>query len=203
MFKNTIWKTRLHWLYVKAKIKKSLFKPPKANTISGHLNLLEGISLQGIVSRLPQGSCVVEIGSYLGRSSAFICEALPGKSQLVCIDIWENDTMKPKRQKDAFLKFKKNMAGYENKYTAIRGKSNEVVCTWQRPIDLLWIDGDHSYEACLSDLTRWFPHLKQGCWVVVHDYLHPCGVDRAVKEYLSDKISEYFFVKSTFYGRKS
>ena len=35
--------------------------------------------------------------------------------------------------------------------------------------DFLFIDGDHSYQACLDDITTWYPSLMPGGIVVFHD----------------------------------
>lgn len=36
-------------------------------------------------------------------------------------------------------------------------------------IDLLYIDGDHSYEGIMHDLTEFRPHLNPGAFVLAHD----------------------------------
>jgi predicted O-methyltransferase YrrM len=40
---------------------------------------------------------------------------------------------------------------------------------WQTPIDFLFIDGDHSYEACLNDWRDWSPFVTRGGVVAFHD----------------------------------
>lgn len=37
-------------------------------------------------------------------------------------------------------------------------------------IDLLWIDGDHSYEQVTNDLANYLPRVRQGGVVLMHDY---------------------------------
>ena len=41
--------------------------------------------------------------------------------------------------------------------------------TWEQPIDLLFIDGDHSYENCLRDWEEWSPFIVKGGYVAFHD----------------------------------
>lgn len=36
--------------------------------------------------------------------------------------------------------------------------------------DLIYIDGDHSYEGCLRDITDWYPKVKKGRFLVGDDY---------------------------------
>ncbi|HVG18150.1 MAG TPA: class I SAM-dependent methyltransferase [Blastocatellia bacterium] len=46
-------------------------------------------------------------------------------------------------------------------YNAARG--------WQRPIDFLFIDGDHSYEGCMQDWDEWSNFVPEGGVVAFHD----------------------------------
>jgi predicted O-methyltransferase YrrM len=38
------------------------------------------------------------------------------------------------------------------------------------PIDLLYIDGDHSAEACLSDFDQFAPLVREAGLVIIDDY---------------------------------
>lgn len=54
-------------------------------------------------------------------------------------------------------------------------------------LDFVFIDADHSYEGCKTDISAWFPKLKPGGLLSGHDYNnvdYPCfGVDKAVDEF--------------------
>lgn len=55
-------------------------------------------------------------------------------------------------------------------------------------LDFIYIDADHSYKGCKRDLEAWYPKLKKGGVIIVHDY-HCCvGVRRAVTEFLVTKL---------------
>jgi hypothetical protein len=50
--------------------------------------------------------------------------------------------------------------------------SNDAVKDWAtypRPIGLLFVDGDHSYEACRADVDQWLPFVAQGGYMLLHD----------------------------------
>jgi predicted O-methyltransferase YrrM len=49
--------------------------------------------------------------------------------------------------------------------------SNDAVRGWQGEIDLLLIDGDHSYEATRDDFDNWSPHVADGGTILFHDAL--------------------------------
>jgi hypothetical protein len=55
-------------------------------------------------------------------------------------------------------------------------------------LDMVFLDGDHSYEGVVADLAAWWPKLKEGGWLGGHDWSNPnpafrFGVDRAVTEW--------------------
>lgn len=55
----------------------------------------------------------------------------------------------------------------------LRGRSQEVGLEFYGgPIDLLFIDGDHSYQGVKDDIKVWFPHVKEGGGIIAfHDYI--------------------------------
>jgi hypothetical protein len=63
-------------------------------------------------------------------------------------------------------------AGVSNHVKSHGAYSTEVASSWNRPIRLLWIDGDHSYEGAKKDLEGFFPHLVPLGVVAFHDALN-------------------------------
>jgi hypothetical protein len=54
--------------------------------------------------------------------------------------------------------------------------SSEVVAPgWNRPIGLLWVDGDHTFEGVRRDIRCWEPHLVSGGLLAFHDASEPSG----------------------------
>lgn len=51
-------------------------------------------------------------------------------------------------------------------------RSAEMAASWDRPIRLLWIDGDHSYEGTKTDLDGFLPHVMTQGVVAFHDALN-------------------------------
>lgn len=53
-------------------------------------------------------------------------------------------------------------------------------------VDFVFIDGDHSYEGCSTDIAVWWPKLKDGGLLSGHDYRDErnYGVKQAVHEFL-------------------
>jgi hypothetical protein len=48
-----------------------------------------------------------------------------------------------------------------------------VATKWSRPIGLLHLDGDHTYEGVVADLQAWLPHLTWDAVVALDDATDP------------------------------
>lgn len=54
--------------------------------------------------------------------------------------------------------------------TFYQGDSVEIAKSYNDgPIDVLFIDGDHTYNGCHRDIEAWIPHLKGNGTVLFHD----------------------------------
>ena len=51
--------------------------------------------------------------------------------------------------------------------------------------DLLFVDGDHSYEGCMADLEKHFPGLEPGGHLVLHDCYAGLAVQPAVFDFVA------------------
>lgn len=58
----------------------------------------------------------------------------------------------------------------------IHGDSQMVAKLWDKPISLLFIDGDHSYEGVKKDTLSWEPFVKKGGTILFHDTDYIGGV---------------------------
>ena len=52
-------------------------------------------------------------------------------------------------------------------------------------VDLLFIDGDHSYEGCTRDLENWYDNVSPGGHVLLHDCYFGCEVQPAVVDFIA------------------
>ena len=122
--------------------------------IATHLTFPEKLELFCLTRIIKEKNpLVVEIGSYLGASSCFLAEGLKRVGCVVCIDSWQNDAM-TEGTRDTFLEFTKNTKKFSNRIVAVRGLSQDVhnqIVEIKKPIHLLFIDGDHSYDSVKND----------------------------------------------------
>ena len=56
---------------------------------------------------------------------------------------------------------------HRENWTFIHGNSLEI--DWDKPIDILMIDGSHKYEAVKADYEKYEPFVKNGGLIVMHD----------------------------------
>jgi hypothetical protein len=71
--------------------------------------------------------------------------------------------------------------------TFLQGDSKLISQGWNIPIDVLFIDGDHSYLGCKIDIESWFPHVKEGGVMLFHDCDESSpGVVQAVAEFVNN-----------------
>jgi len=144
---------------------------------AGWLSAEEGREL----ARLAGGKAVLEIGSYCGRST--ICLAQEARNVSV-VDTFQGDgTALPGNTLNLF---KKNLrrAGIHDRVTVHEGLSSDVLPALPPVFDLVFIDGDHSYESVMADARMAAEVIRPGGLLVFHDYGRPQdpGVTRAVDE---------------------
>ena len=52
------------------------------------------------------------------------------------------------------------------------------------PYDVLFIDGDHSYEGCSADIANWYGGLARNGHMLLHD-CHKHGVQDAIADFIT------------------
>jgi predicted O-methyltransferase YrrM len=147
-----------------------------------HLTRKERLLLYKLALSLPQNCTALEVGSYLGASACFLASGVKERhGRVFCVDTWKNEEMS-EGLRDTFSEFQANVKPYEDVIIALRGKSDNVAEEFNEGIDLLFIDGGHSYEAVKADVEAWFPKLNVNAIVIFHDYQWAEGVQRVVDE---------------------
>ncbi|MCX7744995.1 MAG: class I SAM-dependent methyltransferase [Flavobacteriales bacterium] len=154
----------------------------------------------------PPEAVIVEIGSFMGRSTASFAFGCMGSSKHVyAIDLFEGDNYM--YGSGDFLKtFNENIkaCGLEQFVTPIKQNSLQAASTWSKPIDILFIDGSHEYEDVKADFYGFYPHVKKGGIVAIHDIKGKWeGVIRFWKEVCNSGLLDNIgMVSSLGYGTK-
>jgi predicted O-methyltransferase YrrM len=124
----------------------------------------ELFTMQAIVQSLPDDAVVVQIGAGVGTGSLGMVEMKPS-IQMYTIDISEGGPFGGlQNERNAFAD-----TGLPLPHQ-ILGDSQEVWKDWKEPIDLIFIDGDHSETGLQRDIDGWLQFLKPGGYVLFHDY---------------------------------
>lgn len=130
--------------------------------------------LYGLARSIKPKVCV-EIGSARGKSACFVGLALRrnGSGKLYAIDPHSATNWNDTDSVDSFAIITENLrkAGVTEFVEIVRKTSHEAAKCWERKIDLIFIDGDHSYEGVKADWELFLPHLSEFGVVVFHDTL--------------------------------
>lgn len=147
------------------------------------------------VLRRDEPARICEIGAFCGVSTMVFTQeihrARGNMGGIVnSIDPWadgcETDPEETRNGESVFEAWRRNVKRYS--HAAIsnyfdRSKSEDAACLFPDGIfDLVFIDGDHSYEAVKSDIRNYLPKVRDGGILAGHDFGQFEGVTQAVLE---------------------
>lgn len=140
--------------------------------VEGYLYDAEAQQLYDLARSVRSG-CIVEIGSYRGRSTVMLAKgAQEAGTHVYAIDphfeAVDGIATYGKADRTAFLR---NIleAGVSEVVRKIDLPSSVAVAGWQEPIALLWIDGGHDYANAKHDFEHWSPFVMEGGVIAYHD----------------------------------
>lgn len=154
------------------------------NSKSGLTNFCEYVK-----KNLGENITLLEIGSYVGDSSVIFATYF---KRVICVDPWINgyDQTDPASysydMKIIESEFDLNIKSFKN-ITKIKKKSDEYApMIKNESIDIVYIDGLHTYEGCKKDIIDYLPKVKIGGFISGHDFdiVKFPGVVKAVNEKL-------------------
>ncbi len=161
------------------------------------LSLLRGMS--GSVLTM------AEIGVFAGATSEYLLRHEP-RLELLMVDPWhaapsgstyaksrDRVARLPQDQMDALAELATHRTALAGKRRSIlRRTSADAAAQFGSTspmFNLVFIDAEHTYEACRADMAAWWPLVKPGGILCGHDYGHRRypGVARAVDEFAASK----------------
>jgi precorrin-6B methylase 2 len=78
---------------------------------------------------------------------------------------------------------------YLKRVVRVWGDSKIVGEAWPFMIDYIFIDGDHTADGCRGDIESWFDHVREGGYMLFHDYGSPNWPD--VKTVVDEMMKDY------------
>lgn len=71
---------------------------------------------------------------------------------------------------------------------------NSIDFVLSQPVNVLFIDGDHSYEGCKADIDHWYPQMAKNGVMLFHDAdATSPGVVQAIEEFVKEKGLEVWY----------
>lgn len=119
-------------------------------------------------------SVFVELGTHYGNSYFAFCQGVEKIAMNTCcyaVDTWKGDEHAGAYGEEVFNKVTQHNQGhYAGFSTLIRSSFDEAVHHFEDgSIDLLHIDGLHTYDAVRHDFETWVPKLSDRAIVLFHD----------------------------------
>lgn len=122
------------------------------------------------VKRASNGAHFVEVGAWLGKSTACMAVEIINskkKIQFDVVDTWKGSKEHRKFsaiKKDTLYKdFLKNMKPAKGAFKPLRMTSIEASKLYEdESLDFVFIDASHEYEDVKEDVRHWFPKIKKG-----------------------------------------
>ena len=175
----------------------------------GQLVMEEGLLLRRQARLISADLAIVEVGSYTGKSAC--CLGVGSRegfgAPVYAVDMWWSGTSRKGRNFKTHVKgepqgsskfhWPEVLAVFQHRLEAFHltdvvrptmGASATVAATFDKPIGLLHIDAEHTYEGCKADFEAWSPKVSPHGWVALHDYANkPDGAD-GVRRYIDGEV---------------
>jgi predicted O-methyltransferase YrrM len=141
-----------------------------ASAVEGWLSDDQGRALHAAASATTGRGAIVEIGSWKGRSTIWLASgARRARHRVVAIDPHAGSHEDPSAS--TFDAFRTNLerAGLAGQVEVMVMTSADAARTMEGPVELLFVDGDHSREGAARDADLWLPRVLPGGVVMFHD----------------------------------
>jgi hypothetical protein len=156
-------------------------KAPGKKQISapGYLGENEARFLGLLAAATPGKGVIVEIGSFKGKSTVVLASVAAhyGLGPVVAIDPHTAPSVTDPPIEKGSPTYEEFLNALQTSQVAFhvevhRANSADIAKFWNRPIRLLWIDGDHTYPGVKLDFDGFAPYLCPGAVIAFHDSLN-------------------------------
>jgi predicted O-methyltransferase YrrM len=132
-----------------------------------------GAEILRLLDRYQPKVCV-ELGTFQGASAIPVARSIRRwGGMLTCVDTWSTDIFRAGNPIEPWMLVtcarNVSAAGLTN-VRYLPSTTVEAARIWTEPIDYIYVDADHHYEAVLADLEAWVPHVRKGGVIAGDDY---------------------------------
>ncbi len=143
------------------------------------------LAMYRLAATWPTRGDIVELGAWVGLTTCYLAAAcrVRGHGCVHAVDTFkgtkEGDTQYGSIEKlggSTLREFRDRIhtARLDDRVHTLVGLTSDMVREYRgRPIRMLLIDADHSYDGVRSDFELWSPLVVPGGLIVFHDYLMP------------------------------
>jgi predicted O-methyltransferase YrrM len=146
------------------------------------INITKALSIQGWMSdeeltwlaqQASTHKVIVEVGCYAGRSTRALADHTSGKI-ITVDDFLGSDKERPLSKEDSvklYSEFRENLQEHLEGNKLVVCHPSDIGDTRYKSLtpDMVFIDGDHSYEGVARDIKYWGSRLKPGGLLSGHD----------------------------------
>jgi len=187
-----------------------MLKMDEFNNIKGFLSHEEGLFLYRLTKEYCMKGVAVEIGSYCGKSACYIGQACKeNNTYLVTIDHHRGSEEQQlgqeyfdpqefdykKNRVNTLPTLLKNISKFnlDNSIRAIVSDSASAAESLEDDLDIVFIDGSHTFESARLDYASWKGKIRKGGILAIHD-IYDTEVDggQAPKEIYEKALKENF-----------
>lgn len=137
------------------------------------------LRLYDVTAKLPKEKVVVELGVRWGNSTTALLAAVNDTGG----HLYSVDLLSPSGGASVYLDTEPN-------WTFILGDDMDIVKTWSKPIDHLFIDTSHKFEHTLSELRQWGKWVKLEGIITLHDTSND-EVMSAINKFMEENPNKY------------
>ena len=154
-----------------------------AEEVEGWLSKKEGMLLYELAKACKKG-CIVEIGSWKGKSTIYIANG--ANQKVYAIDPHKGCDGEKFTGKDSYQEFLDNISNFKlmDKVVPIVDYSINASKDFNNEVGFIFIDGSHDYRDVREDFEAWFEKVRECGIIAMHDTVMKYGPRTIANKYI-------------------
>ena len=159
---------------------------------------------------LPDNAVIVEVGAFMGSGTVHAIDPFDGSGDALSVPIYREIVAAHDRPIREVYEAVIRRAKVQQWVVTHQARGEDVAASWATPIDMLFLDGDHSPKGARSAFEAWYPWLKPGGIIAVHNSSdgeyepdHDGSRRLVVTEIVPPRFTDIELVTTTTFARKA